>query len=149
LLLHVPLVIGVQPGQRLAHDEPHDAHVRAGVPWHDGDTLNSCGGIGKPARSTLQQICPVQSLSSLHDFGHELAHTPSQQSWPVLLQSAEVVHAFGQGSFAGLRHRPVTLRFGSTVFADVQQTSPDVVSQSLLVPQLFGQRLAGVQIGVL
>ena len=119
-----------------------------GVPEHIGDTLNSCGGSGKPDRSTLQQILPLQSLSLTQSLAHESAHTPSQQSCLVALQSADVVHDFGQASTAGLRQMPLAFRFGSMVFADVQQTSPDVVSQSLDAAHAFGQRLAGVQIGV-
>jgi hypothetical protein len=66
----------------------------------------------------------------------------------MVAQSAEVVHAVGQGSYVGFKQTPLALKLGSTVFADVQQISPLVVSQSVLVPHAFGQRLAGVQNGV-
>ncbi len=145
--MHVPVVEGVQPGQlEQPWICPHCWQVSDGVPEHAGATWNSCGGDGNPVRSTLQQICPVQSVSALHAFAHELAHTPLQHSCPVVAQSADVVHAFGHGSFCGFRHNPAAFRFGSIVFADVQQISPDVVLQSVDVEHALGQRLAGVQI---
>jgi hypothetical protein len=94
----------------------------------------------------LQQICPVQSLSSLHDFAHVVAHTPLQQSAALAGQSFEVVHDFGHGSYAGLRHRPFVFKLGSIVFTDVQQISPLFVAQSLLDPQAFGHWFAATQI---
>ncbi len=66
----------------------------------------------------------------------------------MVAQSAEVVHAVGQGSYVGFKQTPLALRLGSTVFADVQQISPCVVSHSLLLPHALGQRLAAVQKGV-
>jgi hypothetical protein len=79
--LHVPVGVGVQPGQLVQpRSEPHSEQVYAGVPVHDGATRNSCGGTGRPERSILQQIWPVQSLSWWHAFGHESAHRPLQQS---------------------------------------------------------------------
>jgi hypothetical protein len=64
LALHVPVAIVVQPAQLVQpRSDPHCEQVYAGVPVHAGATRNSCGGIGRPDRSILQQICPVQSLS--------------------------------------------------------------------------------------
>jgi hypothetical protein len=96
--------------------------VNDGVPVHVGATLNTCGGAATDALADLQQICPVQSLSTSHDFGHVLAHVPLQQSCDVPEQSAEVVHDFGHGSYCGLRQSPVVFRFGSTTPTEVQQT---------------------------
>ena len=90
----------------------------------------------------------MQSVFFLHALAQVFAQTPSQQSWPVALQSDEVMHDFGHGSVCGFRHSPFTFKLGSTVFTDVQQTSPAVVSHSELVVQPFGHRLAGVHSGL-
>jgi hypothetical protein len=128
---------------------PHCWHVvYVGVPEHVGDTLNSCGGIGNEDRSSLQQIWPVQSLSWWHALAQVAEQTPLQQSWPVVVQSADVVHAFGQASYIGFKQSPFVFRLGSIVLTDVQQTSPLVVSHVLESLQAFGQRFAAVQIGV-
>jgi hypothetical protein len=139
-----------QPGQVVLlqpRAKPHCWHdVDTGVPVHVGATRNSCGGAGRPSELFLQQICPVQSLSSLHDFAHVDAHTPLQQSAAFAGQSCEVWHAFGHGSYAGLRHKPFAFKLGSIVFTDVQQTSPLFVAQSLLVAHAFGHSFAATQI---
>jgi UDP-N-acetylenolpyruvoylglucosamine reductase len=108
-----------------------------------------CGGAGSPNTADLQQICPVQSLSCMHCLAHVAAQVPLQQSWPVWLQSEDVVQLFGQGSNIVLRHRPAVLSEGSTASTDVQHTSPDVVLQSVLVAHDLGHSFAGVQIACL
>lgn len=116
------------------------------MPVHVGATLKPCGGTGKFALLVLQQIWPLQSLSTLHAFGHVVEHVPLQQIAAVDGQSADVEHDFGHGSYAGLRHKPFALRFGSIVFTDVQHTSPLFVAQSVLVLHAFGHMLAATQI---
>lgn len=99
-------------------------------------------------------VTPWQSPSLVHVFGQESEQMPWQQSWPWLAQSAEEVHAFGQGvppetpaSFTGLRHRPLipVASAGSKVLTVVQQTGAWVV-QSALDEQLLGHELDGSQI---
>jgi hypothetical protein len=113
---------------------------------HDGATLNACGGTKFAAPPVLQQICPLQSLSSLHAFGQVAEHVPLQQIAAVVGQSDEVEHDFGHGSYAGFKQRPAALRLGSIVFTEVQHTSPLLVAQSLLVLHAFGHSFAGTQI---
>jgi hypothetical protein len=99
----------------------------------------------------LQQICPSQSLLWLHDFGHEELQMPSQQMGFAASQSVDWLHTFGQKLapscpvYVGFRHRPGTLRLGSSLPTDVQQTSPFVVLQSLLDEHDFGHTFAAVQ----
>lgn len=63
---------------------------------HVGATLKPCGGIGRPAVLVLQQIWPLQSLSTLHAFGQVEPQVPLQQIAAVDGQSAEVWQDFGQ-----------------------------------------------------
>jgi hypothetical protein len=110
-----------------------------------GFTRKPFGAAGPRRLYVLQQICPVQSVFSLHDLGHVLAQTPLQQSWLVEAQSCEVWQLLGHASKAGFKHTPGTLSEGSRVAADVQQISPVPVLHSELWLQPLGQRLAGMQ----
>jgi hypothetical protein len=125
---------------------PHVAHDSVGMPTHDGPTENTCGPTGACRLTVVQQICPEQSLSVLHDLGHVREQMPSQQRL-LPVQSLEVLHAVGQVGFvgSGARHRPGALRLGSILLSVVQHTWPFVVSHSLLVEHDLGQSLAGVQ----
>jgi hypothetical protein len=138
----------VQPGHS-AHDPfeaAQDAHdANEGVPEHDGPTRNWRGAGGSLRPAVRQQIWPVQSSFFSHDLAQVLAQVPLQQSWPVVLQSAEVVHDLGHGSTVGLRQMPVPLSEGSSTLADVQQISPLPVSHSELAAQALGHLLAGRQ----
>jgi hypothetical protein len=125
------------------------AHVEnAGVPLHEGPVLKMCGGGCAFAVAVAQQMraAPVQSLSDMHGLGQLLEQTPSQQSWPVAAQSVSDMHDLGHGSYIGLRQRPVADRVVSTLCTEVQHTSPMLVWQSVLVPQLFGHSAPGMQI---
>ena len=62
-----------------------------------------------------------------------------------MVQSADVVHAFGQGSKFGFRQME-PLSAGSSFGADVQQISPFAVSHSVLEAHDFGHFVAGKQI---
>jgi hypothetical protein len=107
------------------------------------------GGAGACRSDVLQQICPVQSLLTWHDFGHVFEQMPLQQSGFVASQSEDTLHVFGQASpprYVGLRHRPAAARSGSSAPTDVQQMSPALVLQSLLALHAFGHSLAGRQI---
>jgi hypothetical protein len=97
-------------------------------------------------RADLQQICPEQSLLSRQVLGHVAWQTPSQHKLPPV-QSLDWVHAFGQGSYSGFRHKPATsaLRFGSLFRAVVQHTSLFVVSHSVEVEQALGHCQGGRQ----
>jgi hypothetical protein len=140
------------PGQlQLPLNETHWAQVVAvGVPVHVGATLKSSGAGGNRSAGDLQQICPVQSLLSLHTLGHVAEQWPAQQigAWPLPLQSVSCWHARGQASNAGFKQTPDALRFGSSAFADVQQISPFIVLQSVSPAQPFGHSEAAVQRGV-
>jgi hypothetical protein len=128
--VQVPVPASVpHPGHRVhPTDVEHCEHdVNAGVPEHVGATLNACGGGGSLIALDLQQICPVQSLFVSHCFGHVVRHVPLQQSWPVVLQSAEVWHDLGHGSICGFKHSPPAFRLLSTALTDVQQISPRLV----------------------
>jgi hypothetical protein len=116
-------------------------------------TWNFSGAPGASDAGDLQQICPVQSELSLQLLGQLAAQTPWQQMAAVNepLQSDDVVHDLGHWVIApvvdvdsGLRQMPL-LRLGSIRFAVVQQSAPDVVSQSLEVAQALGHWSAVVQ----
>jgi hypothetical protein len=147
--------IAVHPGHWVGLQPfllPHVVQsVAVSVPMHVGPVVKMCGGDW-PSLLVAQQIWLSQSLSELHALAHVSWQTPMQQSFPIWAQSDDVVHVLGQGFEFGLavgfRHNPLTFRLGSTVGADVQQTSPEVVSQSLLDPHIFGHWLACVQNGV-
>jgi hypothetical protein len=138
------------PGQR----QPlplfrHCAHEEyKGVPEQAGATLKTCGGAPRLVEvGSLQQILPVQSLLCWHAFGHVAEQIPSQQIGvvPLEVQSADVLHAFKQGSVAGFKQRPLALRLGSSASTDVQQISPWLLLHSVSDAHDFGHLLAGVQ----
>jgi hypothetical protein len=96
----------------------------------------------------LQQICPVQSLLALHDFGHVFWQMPSQQSGFVESQSLDALHVFGQAcapEYVGLKHKPWAVRSGSRAPTVVQQISPMLVLHAVLSVHGFGQALAARQ----
>ena len=143
--MHVPGVL--HPAQ--LPQNGHDAHdVYVGVPLHVGPRWNTCGGTGGDARTVPQQmrVLPEQSLSDLHCLGQLVEQIPSQQSSPLDVQSLDCVHGLGHASKAGLRQSPEALKFGSTLFTDVQQTSPLAVWQSELDEHAFGHSFGGRQI---
>jgi hypothetical protein len=115
------------PQPALVEQTSHVANV--GVPLHVGPVLNTCGGGAASAFDVAQQMraAPVQSLSDMHDLGHSAEQMPWQHSCPVAEQSVSAVHDLGQGSYIGLRHRPLAVSDESTVLTDVQQTSPMLV----------------------
>jgi hypothetical protein len=89
----------VHPGHAVAlhpYVAPHCWQVYAGVPWHVGPTGKTSGGSGTCSLVVLQQICPVQSLLALHDFGHVFWQMPPQQSGFVESQSLDALHVLGQ-----------------------------------------------------
>jgi len=103
-----------------------------------------------PMRLTadLQQSWPVQSLLCVQVLGQVEAQRPLQHSSPEEeSQSAEELQALGQVSYLGFRHSPDVLRLPSILPTDVQQISPDAVSQSVLEAHALGQREGGRQIG--
>jgi hypothetical protein len=96
----------------------------------------------------LQQIWAVQSVLCVQVFAQVAEQRPLQQSGANNeVQFAEVMQVWGQASYIGFRHRPGTLRVGSTLSTDVQQSSPEVVLQSALVEQTWGHREGGRQKG--
>jgi hypothetical protein len=145
-----PLAPGVvHPGHSLEPQLAHSEQLTIGVPVHPGVTWKVFGGSGTLKLAALQQICPVQSLLVSQVCGQVAAQSPSQQIAVVPEHSDEVVHAVGQGWYAGFKQRPGALRVGSSFPTDAQQTSPAPVLQVLLDVQLLGHSSAGKQIGVL
>jgi hypothetical protein len=68
-----------------------------------------------------------------------------QHSSPVAAQSFDVWHVFGHAAYIGFRQRPEAPSDMSTLFTDVQHTSPMLVLQSVLVLHAFGHSLEGRQ----
>jgi hypothetical protein len=96
----------------------------------------------------LQQIWYVQSLLCVQVFSQVAEQRPLQQiGADADVQLDEVVQVLGQLSYFGFKHRPDALRLGSRLRTDVQQISPAVVLQSLLVEQVLGHCEAGRQMG--
>jgi hypothetical protein len=113
-----------------------------------GPTENVVVALGSRVSADLQQIWPGQSLLCWQVFGQLLLQIPSQQiSPPAVLQSTDWAQTLGQAVvlLAGLRQRPVALRFGSRLRTVVQQTSPLVVSHSEDWVHAFGHLDAGKQ----
>jgi hypothetical protein len=101
-----------------------------GVPVQVGPALNVCGAGGAEATVVEQQSRAdgeEQSLLLVHDLGQVFWQMPLQQSSPVAVQSLDCAHVLGHGSNAGLRHSPVAVTLGSTLWTDWQQTSPMLV----------------------
>ena len=119
-----------------------------GVPEHVGPVLNTCGAGAAAVCVVPQQIraAPEQSLSDLHDCGQVCWQIPSQHRSPVAAQSADEVHAVGQGEYVGSRHRPDAVTVESSAWTVVQQTSPRLVWHWELVEHAFGHSLVGRQI---
>jgi hypothetical protein len=110
--------------------------------------LKTCGRGAAFAADVPQQIraWPEQSSSVLHAFGHVDEQMPLQQSWPVAAQSLDAWQALGHVSYCGLRQRPAAVTVGSTLCTEVQQTSPKLVWQSVLVLHALGHWFEPVQI---
>jgi hypothetical protein len=105
-------------------------------------------GAGMFTCADLQQICWSQSELVWQVFWQEVEQIPLQQiSLAAVLQSVDCEQSLGQALYAGFRQRPLAVIVGSTSAMVVQQTSPVVVLQSLLVAQVFGHSEGGRQNG--
>ena len=99
---HVPAVdvTGAHPGT-VEHEllEREEQAAVDGVPVQCGPVEKVMVAPGRRVRADLQQICPEQSLLTLHDFGHDLLQMPLQQISPaVVLQSVDWPQALGQAA---------------------------------------------------
>jgi hypothetical protein len=143
----------LHPGQLHAPwSDKHCAHVViVGVPMHVGAAWKRCGAGGMISARFGQQSWPEHWLLSVQVLGQLAAQSPWQQMGvdDVERQSADVVHALGQAVIDGLTHTPETPSAGSSLGAEVQQTSPFAVLQSVSAEHWVGQSLAAVQMGVL
>lgn len=138
------------PAQLQPEVAPQVVHVaKVGVPTQALPVLKMWGGAARLSEVAQQiRFAPVeQSLSVEQAFGQLAEQMPPQQSSPVSAQSLEVVHAFGQAAYVGLRQRPGALTLESTAWTVVQHTSPCAILQSWLDEQVFGHSVAGRQMG--
>jgi hypothetical protein len=150
----VPLGVPAQePGVWQPAQLVHPGHAAqlawVGVPEQVGPVLKMTGGGSAAAEAVPQQMRaePVQSSSDLQDCGQVAWQMPLQHSSPSERQSLELAHACGHCAYNGFKHRPEAVSDVSSVFAEVQQISPMLVWQSVLVAHCFGHSFAGRQIG--